>query len=108
MPSKEEIIEELSFVRDFIEARAIMCTPGGKGQARLMQARNACEGAMKLLKEPPVIHCKDCANCFSLEAVDPMRPYDGSGDGSFYCAAFDMDFYAPRYNAATYFCADAE
>ena len=101
-----------------------MCTPGGKGQARLMQARNACEGAIAMLKEQeeraaeeskvpavdavPVIHCKDCANCFSLEAVDPMRPYDGSGDGSFYCAAFDMDFYAPRYNAATYFCADAE
>lgn len=68
MLSKAEIIEELSFVRDFLEARAIMCTPGGKGQARLMQARNACKGAVELLEkqEPRVLTWDEV--CASMKA----------------------------------------
>lgn len=83
-----------------------------------------------------VVRCKDCKHCYSLAvakskssiwpepsrplagitlplgqsylATDPMTPYDGSGDGSFFCEAFDMEFYAPHYDAATYYCADGE
>ena len=55
-----------------------------------------------------VVRCKDCEHCYDLSAKDPMEPYSGAGDGSFYCAEFDMDFYAPRYSAATYYCADGK
>lgn len=54
-----------------------------------------------------VVHCKDCSHCFELAATDPITPYKGGKDG-FFCEAFDMDFYAPVYNAATYYCADGE
>jgi len=53
-----------------------------------------------------IVRCKDCRNCYKLANSDPMEPYDGSGDGSFYCTAFDMDFYAPQYHAASFYCAD--
>lgn len=52
-----------------------------------------------------VVRCKDCSHCFELAATDPMMPYKGGKDG-FFCDAFDMDFYTPAYNAATYYCAD--
>ena len=55
-----------------------------------------------------VVRCKDCKHCYSLTETDPMTPYDGSGDGSFYCEAFDMEFYAPRYRAGEYYCAEGE
>lgn len=53
-----------------------------------------------------VVHCANCAHCMSLEPADPMRPYSGTGDGSFHCMKWDMDFYAPSYRAETFFCAD--
>lgn len=54
-----------------------------------------------------VVRCKDCVYCFELAATDPLTPYKGGKDG-FYCEAFDMDFYMPAYNAATYYCADGK
>lgn len=56
----------------------------------------------------PVVRCADCVHCCDLKDVGPMEPYSGDGDGSFFCDCFDMDFYAPRYRAETYFCADGE
>ena len=50
--------------------------------------------------------CMNCAHCFDLAEVDPMRPYSGTGDGSFYCMEFDMEFYAPNYSAEAFYCGD--
>ena len=44
-----------------------------------------------------VVRCVDCKHCTLLN--------DGK---SFDCAAWEMDFYAPRYSAQTYYCADGE
>ena len=54
-----------------------------------------------------VVHCANCERCMDTAEVDPMRPYSGTGDGSFYCIKWDMDFIAPDYRAETWFCADA-
>ena len=43
----------------------------------------------------PVVRCKDCRHCTLLA--------DSAG---FYCSAWHTDFYAPHYDAATYYCAD--
>lgn len=56
----------------------------------------------------PVVRCADCVHCCDLKDDGPMAPYSGDGDGSFFCDCFEMDFYAPRYRAETYFCADGE
>ena len=53
-----------------------------------------------------VVHCAKCARCYDLDDRNTMVPYSGTGDGSFHCAGFDMDFYAPDYRAETWFCAD--
>lgn len=53
-----------------------------------------------------ITRCMNCAHCFDLEPVDPMKPYSGTGDGSFFCMEFDMDFYAPHYRAETFYCKD--
>ena len=53
-----------------------------------------------------VVHCAKCARCYDLDDRNPRVPYSGTGDGSFHCAKFDMDFYAPDYRAETWFCAD--
>lgn len=45
----------------------------------------------------PVVRCKDCEHCRLLN--------DGV---SFECMTFEMDFYAPTYSAATYYCADGK
>ena len=45
----------------------------------------------------PVVRCKDCQHCRLLN--------DGV---SFECTSWEMDFYAPTYNAATYYCADGK
>ena len=55
---------------------------------------------------PDVVHCAECAHCYRLTPVDPMIPHDGTGDPSFFCLASDNEFYAPHYNANTYFCAE--
>lgn len=52
-----------------------------------------------------VVHCANCEHCMSLEMVDPMKPYSGSGEG-FFCMRWDNEFYAPAYRAETWFCAD--
>lgn len=44
-----------------------------------------------------VVRCVDCKYCILLS--------DGQG---FYCGARDVDLYAPRYSAETYYCADGE
>ena len=44
-----------------------------------------------------IVRCKDCEHCRVLN--------DGA---SFECAEWEMDFYAPRYDAATYYCADGK
>ena len=44
-----------------------------------------------------VVHCKDCQHCRLLN--------DGV---SFECTSWEMDFYAPEYSAATYYCADGK
>lgn len=44
-----------------------------------------------------VVRCKDCSHCRLLN--------DGV---SFECSAWDTEFYAPTYDAATYYCADGE
>ena len=44
-----------------------------------------------------VTRCKDCANCFILS--------DGR---SFTCNANEIDYYAPAYDAATFYCADGK
>lgn len=44
-----------------------------------------------------VVYCKNCPRC---------KIY---GDGhSFSCSEYETDFYAPAYDAATYFCADGK
>ena len=53
-----------------------------------------------------VVKCKDCAECYDLGSVDPMTPYSGKGDGSFYCGEMEMYFYAPHYMAEAWYCAD--
>ena len=53
--------------------------------------------AMPTLDLVPVVFCKDCRHCRLLN--------DGI---SFECSAGDTEFYAPTYNAATYYCADGE
>lgn len=45
----------------------------------------------------PVVRCKDCQHCRLLN--------DGV---SFECTSWEMDFYAPEYSAATYYCADGK
>jgi len=45
----------------------------------------------------PVTRCKDCRHCRRL-----------NDDASFSCKHWETDFYAPTYNAGTYYCADAE
>lgn len=47
----------------------------------------------------PVTRCKDCRHC---------QRYQIDDDGSFYCDAWDTDFFAPTYSAETFYCADAE
>lgn len=44
-----------------------------------------------------VVRCKDCEHCRLLN--------DGI---SFECMELEMDFYAPHYSAATYYCADGK
>jgi molybdenum cofactor biosynthesis enzyme MoaA len=44
-----------------------------------------------------VVFCKDCEHCRLLN--------DGV---SFECMTFEMDFYAPTYDAATFYCADGK
>lgn len=43
----------------------------------------------------PVVRCKNCQKCTVWE--------DGH---SFTCNEDEMDYYAPHYDAATYYCAD--
>lgn len=45
----------------------------------------------------PVVRCKDCQYCRLLN--------DGV---SFECTSWEIDFYAPEYSAATYYCADGK
>ena len=61
-----------------------------------------------MIKTDMPIYCSDCKHCFDLKNADPMTPYSGNGDGSFFCTSFDMDFYAPRYRAEAFYCADGE
>lgn len=42
-----------------------------------------------------VVRCRDCKYCTLLP----------NGNG-FTCTEWDVDFYSPHYDAATYFCAD--
>ena len=57
----------------------------------------------------PVVRCKDCAHCFELVDTDPLTPYrHREGAIGFFCQTFDMDFYTPRYDAGTYYCADGK
>lgn len=58
-------------------------TPSPEGKAREAQ------GA--------VVRCRECRHCRLLN--------DGV---SFECKELEMDFYAPQYDAATYYCADGE
>lgn len=69
----------------------------------------ACRmGRMALDVVKRIVLCKDCEHCFELDGKDPMTPYSGKGDGSFYCQEWDMDLYAPHYHADTYFCANGK
>lgn len=45
----------------------------------------------------PVVRCKSCKYCQILS--------DGH---SFRCYSWDMDLYAPQYDAETFYCADGE
>ena len=45
----------------------------------------------------PVIRCHACQHCTLLA--------DGIG---FHCNECDMDFYAPHYDVATYYCGDGK
>ena len=45
----------------------------------------------------PVVRCKDCQKCTVWE--------DGH---SFTCNEDEMEYYAPHYDAATYYCADGK
>ena len=53
-----------------------------------------------------VTRCMDCAHCYDLEPMDPLKPYSGKGSEPFFCEAFDIDFYPPNYRADTFFCKD--
>ena len=52
---------------------------------------------MAMVDLVPVVRCKDCQHCRLLN--------DGV---SFKCTSWEMCFYAPTYNAATYYCADGK
>ena len=98
---------------DLGEALKIALEPVTKN---LVEISKELEAAGPLLREAlmaftaptdggkPVTRCMNCVHGFDLEPVDPMRPYSGTGDGSFFCVDFDMDFYAPEYRAETFFC----
>ena len=53
--------------------------------------------AMPTLDLVPVVFCKYCRKCTIWK--------DGH---SFTCNEDEMDYYAPTYDAATYYCADGE
>ena len=66
------------------------------------------ENVRKTSDRVDVVRCKYCMNCFDLGRTDPMTPYSGRGDGSFYCLGWDMELCAPYYSAETFFCADGK
>ena len=53
--------------------------------------------AMVMADLAPVVRCKDCKHCRLLN--DHI---------SFECQEWEMAFYAPTYNAATFYCADGK
>ena len=58
----------------------------------------ACRMGMEALQfVRDFVFCKDCRFCAILR--------DGK---SFSCLSSEIDYYTPRYDAATYFCADGE
>lgn len=71
-----------NFILGFLTAR--------KMTQKLIEAEPAIDAI-------PITRCKDCRHCRVL------------GDGhSFECVNNDIEYYAPTYDAATYYCADAE
>lgn len=54
-------------------------------------------GCVRASNQVNVVFCKDCRKCNVWK--------DGH---SFTCNADEIDYYAPTYDAATYFCADGE
>lgn len=52
---------------------------------------------MAMVELVPVVFCRNCARC---------KVY---GDGhSFNCMENDIDYYAPKYDADTFFCGDGK
>lgn len=50
------------------------------------------------LKPSEIVRCCRCAHCHALV----------SGDGSFYCESFGIEFYAPEYSLERFFCGNGK
>jgi len=79
---------------------------GGYDNCRINLEAECADGDYEAW-EPRLITCARCAHCFELADTDPMTPWNGGAEG-FYCEAWDMDLYAPHYDARTFFCGDAK
>ena len=66
-----------------------------EGDAKLMEV-NRCLTEAPQIDAEPVIRCRNCQYCTILS--------DGR---SFTCSDNEMDYYAPYFDAATYYCASA-
>lgn len=68
------------------------------------------ESCPRILEErriKEVVRCAQCDSCYEIRPrTGPLIPYKGDGDGSFYCAEWDMEMYSPHYVAEEYFCGD--
>lgn len=110
--------------REFLEAALERCAEdecgacpmnegGGKvcrafeGEAVLVPTELIRRTVNLLRRGADVVKCQHCVHCYSTAPEDPRPPWTG-GDGAFYCEVWDTEFYTPRYNARTYFCADGK
>lgn len=59
---------------------------------------------MPWVARPDIVSCAQCVHCYRLTPVDPMIPHDGTGDPSFYCECFDVEFCAPKFDVNTFYC----
>ena len=71
--------------------------PGGEVFNAIKAAIRSRLEQVAAIDAVPVVRCKDCQECTVWK--------DGH---SFTCNADEMDYYAPTYDAATYYCADGK
>lgn len=92
----DDLISRTALVNALTEAQDCAPTLCGRPIIEVSDMIRMIEDAPSVDAEP-VIRCKHCAHCVPLQ--------DGK---SFYCKSSEMEFYAPYYDMATYFCGDRE